>query len=130
MSFFYLHGFEPKSFDSLLLLSDIFRVASPNFVALQLSARELSRVYQPILSHPKFPEIMDKLELGLKLRNPEIAKVTELDEALLGNLYSLDYCQKKKCKVLLCGREAIENERIYKVLYWGSLQGGTSLGQS
>ena len=116
MSFFYLQGFKPLELNSMSTLYDILKVANPKFIALQLSEKEYQENYVPIMMHPRFTEIMDRIDLLLRVKSDEILKFTDLDLRLLHNFYCIDYCQKKKCKILFCGRENEENERIYKVI--------------
>jgi len=117
MSFLYLQGFKSQEFKSMTLLHDIFKIASPNFIALQLSQKDYAEKYIPILKHPRFPEIMDKVELMLKMKSPELMKIKDFDLDLFENLYCLDYCAKRKCKILFCGRHFEENEKIYQVFF-------------
>ena len=117
MSFLYLQGFKPLEIDSITTLYDILRIANPKFVALQLSEKEYQEKYVPIISHPRFPEIMDKIDLLLRIKSPDILQSKDLDLNLFENLYSLDYCKRKKCKILFFGRDSEEKERIYKVCF-------------
>lgn len=115
MSFFYLQGFKTGEFKSMTMLHDILKIASPNYIALQLSQKDYAEKYTPILNHPQFPEIMDQVELLLKMKSEELMKIKNIDLNIIENLYCLDYCTKRKCKILLCGRHQEENEKIYQV---------------
>lgn len=116
MSFLYLQGFKPMQTDSFNTLYDILRLANPKFIALQISEKDYEEKYQPVMRHPRFPEIMDKIDLLLKIKSEEILKSSDLDLSFFENFYCLDYCQKKKCKILYCGRQADENQKIYEVI--------------
>lgn len=117
MSFFYLQGFKPKEMLSLSTLYDILTIAKPNYIALQLSEKEYLEKYVPTMKHPLFPEIMDKIDLLLRIRSEEILKFDEIDENSMHNFYCIDFCKKRKCKILFCGRESEENQRIYEVFF-------------
>ena len=117
MSFFYLQGFKTGDFKSMTMLHDILRIASPKYIALQLSQKDYAEKYTPIINHPQFPEIMDQVELLLKLKSEELMKIKNIDLNIIENLYCLDFCAKRKCKILLCGRHSEENEKIYQVIY-------------
>lgn len=117
MSFFYLQGFKPKEMLSLSTLYDILTIAKPNYIALQLSEKEYNEKYVPTMKHPLFPGIMDKIDLLLRIRSEEILKFDEIDEKSMHNFYCIDFCKKRKCRILFCGREPEENQRIYEVFF-------------
>lgn len=116
MSFLYLQGFKPMDMLSLSTLYDILKISKPNYIALQISEKEYQEKYLPTTKHPLFNGIIDKIDLLLRINSEEVLKVDEIDENSLHNLYCIDYCNKNKCKILLCGRESEENEKIYQVL--------------
>ena len=72
LTFFYLQGYRENDLNSLFNLSDILQVAKPKFVAMPMSEKDFKDQFSFSLNHPKYTDVMRKVNFSLQTRSEEI----------------------------------------------------------
>lgn len=82
MTFFYLQGFQKQNTNSLFKLYDIMEISKPQIVfkfiqvALDISKDDYEQNYIPITKHPKFNDIMKKVNYHMKMKSNDLEKMS------------------------------------------------------